>query len=91
MPLIVLSNKNILHILYFFTAPIKAQSEVSSLRLCYFPESNAKALSTGYALSKVPLRPAGGGFPSCGRWAALHRLIATILWLSPNSATLQSL
>ena len=72
MPLIVLSNRHILHILYIcatdFTAPAKAQSEVSSLRLCYFPESNAKAL-----LSATPtkMQPAsrfcalpGASYPS---------------------------
>ena len=65
MPLIVLSNKHILHILYTdFTAPKGAG-------FCYFPESNAKALSTGYALSKVPLRPAGF-FRPIGRYAAIR-------------------
>lgn len=46
MPLIVLFNRHIFHILYIcatnFTAPTKAQSEISSLRLCYFPESKRK-------------------------------------------------
>ena len=75
MPLIVLSNRHILHILYTdFTAPTGA-------RLCYFPESNAKALSTGYALSKVPLRPAGGKL-SVGQHTVLadgERLFAALL------------
>ncbi|MDE5907718.1 MAG: hypothetical protein K2H52_03070, partial [Lachnospiraceae bacterium] len=44
-------------------------------------ESNAKALSTGYALSKVPLRPAGG-FPALSQ----QRNIA----MSITFATLQS-
>ncbi len=69
MPLIVLSNKHILHILYTdFTAP-------KGVGFCYFPESNAKALSTGYALSKVPLRPAGFSVLSDGM-----RLFASLLF-----------
>jgi len=78
MPLIVLSNRYILHIpnicIAIFTAPTGA-------RLCYFPESNAKALSTCSALSKVPLRPAGG-FSVLTDGAALRRLIAIAFRLS---------
>jgi len=58
MPLIVLSNNltpfHLLYLLYFVP---------TGTAFVTFCESNAKALSTGYALSKVPLRPAGG-FPS---------------------------
>jgi len=55
MPLIVLSNNLTLPI--FFTCHIlcrQAQPLLLSAKV------NAKALSTGYALSKLPLRPAGG-------------------------------
>jgi len=57
MPLIVLSNKHILHFLYFYCA----DRHIAFVTFC---ESNAKALSTGYALSKVPLRPAGASCPA---------------------------
>ena len=55
MPLIVLSNNltpsYLLYLSYFVP---------TGTAFVTFCESNAKALSTGYALSKVPLRPAGG-------------------------------
>jgi len=61
-----------------------------------FCESKAKALSTGYALSKVPLRPAGGKL-SVGQHtvltdgAAFRRFDTAAFRLSPNTATLQCL
>ena len=61
-----------------------------------FCESNAKALSTRSALSKVPLRPAGSKL-SIGQHtvltdgAAFRRLDTAAFRLSPNSATLQCL
>jgi len=62
MPLIVLCNRHILHALYTdFTAPKGA-------RLCYFPESNAKALLQAY--QKYNLQ---AGFAPGGRWAAFRR------------------
>jgi len=57
MPLIVLSNNlTPSHLLYFYLLYFVP----AGTAFVTFCESNAKALLTGYALSKMPLRPAGG-------------------------------
>jgi hypothetical protein len=87
MPLIVLSNNPTpSYILYFYLlyfVPV-------GTAFVTFCESNAKALSTRSALSKVPLRPAGG-FSVLTDGAAFRRLDTAAFRLSPNTATLQCL